>query len=138
MDARQIVVTTQDLERLREVIQIHRRRGSEKYEYLHALEAELSKAEVVAPDKIPSNVVTMNCTVEVQATDTRQKLTYTIVYPEDADIDEDRISVLAPLGTALLGYRQGDVIEWTVPAGKRKYRILRVSNQPEEAGQAGR
>lgn len=138
MSTRRIVVATHDLDRLRDVIRNHQRNGSEKYEYLHALTSELNKAEVVAPDRIPNDVVTMNCTVKVQAVDSQQNLTYTIVYPEDADIDEDRISVLAPLGTALLGYREGDEIEWTVPAGKRKYRILRVSNQPEAAGQFDR
>ncbi len=59
---------------------------------------------------------------------------YTIVYPEEADIEHDRLSVLAPIGTALLGYRVGDEIAWEVPAGMKKIRIEQIIYQPEANG----
>jgi regulator of nucleoside diphosphate kinase len=66
--------------------------------------------------------------------DTDEIETYTLVYPQDADVSRQRLSVFAPVGTALLGYRQGDVIEWTVPAGLRRLKVEEVLSQPEYAG----
>jgi regulator of nucleoside diphosphate kinase len=61
-------------------------------------------------------------------------MTYTLVFPRDANVDEGRISILAPLGTAILGYRVGEEFEWDVPSGKRRLRIAKVLYQPEAAG----
>ena len=138
MKTRTIAVTSKDLERLRELIRHSRKSRTEDREYLLALEQELSHAEVVEPGAIPPDVITMNSTVLVRADGSRRAQTWTIVYPEDADMDEDRISVLAPLGTALLGYRTGDTVEWDVPAGRRRYHIVKIMRQPEAAGEFDR
>ena len=66
--------------------------------------------------------------------DTQQEETYTLVFPENADIGQGRISVLAPIGTAMLGYEIGDVFEWEVPAGKRRLKVEQITYQPEAAG----
>ena len=135
---RTILITATDRQRLQDLIRKSREARSEGYQYLQALEQELSHAETVEPENIPPDVVTMNSTVQVKVNGGRRSQTWTIVYPEDADVDEDRISVLAPLGTALLGYRVGDTVEWDVPAGRRRYRIVKVMHQPEAAGDLDR
>lgn len=95
-------------------------------EHLDELGAELDRAVVLAPAEMPPNVVTMHATVHVLdlASGRRQELV--LVTPGEADVSARRISVLAPLGTALLGYREGDMVEWHMPGGLRRLRIERV------------
>ena len=76
----------------------------------------------------------MNSKVVVFDTDTREKMTCKLVFPSDANIDEGAISVLAPIGTAILGYSKGDIVEWPVPDGIRRIRIDEILYQPEAAG----
>jgi regulator of nucleoside diphosphate kinase len=85
----------------------------------------------VKSGKVPPDVVTMNSRVRIKDLNRGRELTYQIVFPEHADLDENRISVLAPIGTALLGYRAGTTVEWQVPSGTRRFRILGVEYQPE-------
>jgi regulator of nucleoside diphosphate kinase len=108
-------------------------------QYLAALGGELRRARVVARSHMPPDVVTMNSTVRLSDLETGEAETYTLVYPEEADIETNKISVLAPVGTALLGYRAGDVVEWPVPAGVRRFRVEEVLSQPaDSAARAGR
>jgi regulator of nucleoside diphosphate kinase len=100
---------------------------------LAALAGELRRARVVPRSQLPPDVVTMNSTVRLRDLGTKEEETYTLVYPAEADIEENRLSVLAPVGTALLGYRAGDVVEWPVPAGVRRFRIKEVLFQPRSA-----
>jgi len=98
------------------------------------LAEELERAEVINNENLPGDVITMNSTVRIQDLKTGDELVYTIVYPENANIEEKRISILAPIGTALIGYRVGDTIEWEVPAGKRYLKVKEIIYQPEAAG----
>ena len=132
---RDIVVTQQDLTRLHELLRNSRQSRNESEECLRALAEELDRATVVAPEEVPPDTVTMNSTVRVEVVGSREQVTWTIVYPHDASADDGRISVLAPLGTALLGYREGDTLEWDVPAGRQRYRVIEVVHQPEAAGE---
>jgi len=88
----------------------------------------------VRPNKVPRNAVTMNSTVTLRDLDTGEKETYTLVYPDQADIANSRLSVLAPVGTAILGQRVGDEIKWKVPSGWRRLKVQRVISQPEREG----
>ena len=81
------------------------------------LEDELTRAEVVVPKKIPPTVVTMNSTVKFKVLSSSQEFELTLVYPKDIDTSGRKISVLAPVGSALLGLSQGDEIEWPKPGG---------------------
>lgn len=100
------------------------------------LEAELERAELVDPENIPPNVVTMNSTVKFRIESSSEEFSLTLVYPKDADAKGGTISVLAPVGSALLGLSQGDEIEWPGPGGKAlKVRIVEVTYQPERAGE---
>ncbi len=99
---------------------------------LEQLEEELARARVVPPDEIPKDVVTMNSRVVFEDEQTGEQREVTLVYPRDADIDAGRISVLVPVGTALLGLRVGQSIDWRLPSGqKHRYRVIAVPYQPE-------
>jgi regulator of nucleoside diphosphate kinase len=98
---------------------------------LHELESELERAIVVAREAVPAQVVAMDSAVSVLDLASGQRREYTLVYPADADPAAGRISVLAPLGTALLGYRQGDELEWLMPGGLRRLRIESVRSAHE-------
>jgi regulator of nucleoside diphosphate kinase len=101
---------------------------------LDDLRAELDRPEIVRPEDVPHNVVTMNSTVVLRDVDTKERETYTLVFPDAADIANDRLSVLAPVGTAILGERIGDVVRWRVPQGWRRLKVERVIYQPEREG----
>lgn len=136
---KKIVITRFDKERIEELIEIGLQRGDGRdRNHLAQLQTELERAEVVAPDDVPSNVVTMNSNVVLRDLDSGDDLAYSLVFPEDADIDKGAISILAPIGTALLGYRVGDRIEWPVPSGRRAFKIEKIVYQPEAAGDLNR
>lgn len=101
---------------------------------LDRLEGELSRAKVVSGKRISANVVTMNSRVRVTDLDTGKEATYQIVFPRDANASKSMISVLAPIGTALLGFKVGSEIEWETPGGLRRLRIDAIEYQPEAAG----
>ncbi len=134
MSGKPIHVTVFDLERLKRLLVDAQRTSYRKSIYLTHLQTELDRAEVVKPDKVPSDVVTMNSRVCLIDLDTGEEDVYTVVFPEDADAGQGKISVLAPIGTAMLGYEVGDVFEWEVPAGKRKWKVKQILYQPEAAG----
>lgn len=101
---------------------------------LSVLERELERAIVVKPEEVPATVVTMNSQVQVVDLDTEERRQLTLVFPSMAGIDAGRVSVLAPLGTALLGSREGNHVAWLTPRGTRRLRVDRVVYQPEAAG----
>jgi regulator of nucleoside diphosphate kinase len=101
---------------------------------LTLLERELERAVVVKPDEVPATVVTMNSEVEVVDLDTGERRSLTLVFPAMAGIEAGRVSVLAPLGTALLGSCQGAQVAWQTPRGARRLRVESVVYQPEAAG----
>jgi regulator of nucleoside diphosphate kinase len=136
MSQRTIIITDADRDRLNDLLTSEFVRVIGPVEYLDDLKTELRRAEIVSPDKAPRNVVTMNSTVTLRDLASREKETYTLVFPEDADIAEGKLSVLAPVGTAILGQRLGDEVTWRVPQGWRKIKIERVLFQPERDGAA--
>ena len=134
MEARTIYITQFDMQRLRALIGDAKRLAPRGNEYLEGLESELSRGILVAPTDVPPDVVTMNSRVSLVDLDTNEEMVYTLVFPNDADIAKSKISVLAPIGTAMLGYRVGDTFEWHVPDGTRRLRVKKVLYQPEAAG----
>jgi regulator of nucleoside diphosphate kinase len=95
---------------------------------------ELNSAQVVEPDEIPHDVVTMNSVVRISFLNAKKTLQFQIVYPDQANIKENKISIFSPVATALIGYRISDEIEWIVPSGLTKLRINEIIYQPEAAG----
>ena len=132
--SRQIFITQTDLEKLQKLINVAKEFTKGDKEYLSNLEYELSRGNLVAPHEVPDDVITMNSTVLLRDLDSDEEMTYTLVYPEDADLLQDKISVLAPVGTAILGYRAGDIVDWEVPSGIVRLQVERIVYQPEAAG----
>ena len=125
-----IYITERDWDRLERMVS-----GAGKAPNIAKLRNELDQATVVPSEEIPSDVVTMNSRVSFRALDTGEESEITLVYPSDADVNRRRISILAPVGAALIGLRVGDEIEWPLPSGKtRTYRIVSVLFQPEAEG----
>lgn len=132
---RNIVITKKDLERLQKLISTEREFGKLRdSKELKSLEQELLIARVVKQDDIPNSVITMNSSFLLKNITTNEEETYTLVYPEDADYLENKISIMAPVGTALLGYGEGDEIEWEVPDGTVNFVIEKILYQPEASG----
>lgn len=100
-----------------------------------ALMDELNRAEVLPPDQMPANVVTMHSQVECEDVSSGEEHVLTLVYPNEADVEKGRVSVLAPVGSALLGLSVGQTIDWQAPGGRPlKLRVKAVRYQPEAAG----
>ena len=120
-----IVVTSSDLQRLRAILG-SRGISVRDREHLLDLSVELDRAHVVHDDEVPSDVVTLQSQVRVRDPETGIASNYTVVSPAQADVSSGHVSVLAPLGTALLGYRERDEVEWQMPGGIRRLWIERV------------
>jgi len=126
-----IYITDNDMKRLKELI-MEADNGNKKY--LRELKDELDKGEVVDSRDIPNNIITMNSKVRLRDINTQKEMICWLVFPDDSNADQGKISILAPIGTALLGYKVGDIIEWKVPAGLTKLKVEEILYQPEAAG----
>ncbi|NUN05220.1 MAG: nucleoside diphosphate kinase regulator [Bdellovibrio sp.] len=125
-----IFITDQDYHRLMTLV------GQHESAMAGALEEELSRAHVIAQTEIPRDVVTMNSKVKFSDDSTSQESEITLVYPQDANLEQGRVSILAPVGIALLGLSVGQSIDWKMPNGTvKKLRVKDVIFQPEAAGQ---
>lgn len=135
-----VYITEQDRLRLEECLwRLQADLAARDGKHLRQLKEEIDRAQVfLSPEEVPGNVVTMNSRFTIKDLDTEQEVEYTLVYPAYAAPDENRISVLAPLGAALLGSRVGDTITWENPKGTRKVQVLRMAYQPEAAGDYNR
>lgn len=134
MANKEIYITENDIKRLKELIAVAREFGNEEEKYLFELEKELGRGKIVRPQDIPQDVITMNSKVHLRDLNSNEEFVYQLVFPDDADPSQGRISVLAPIGTALIGYSVGDIIEWEVPAGVAKLKVEKVLYQPEASG----
>lgn len=127
-----IYVTNEDMQRLRRLVDNLQAASTAENSNLAALEEELERAQVVDAKRIRPDVITLNSQVRIMDLDSGRVLEYEVVYPNTRGRSSvNTLSVLAPLGTALLGYRAGDTIEWPVPRGKRRLRVMEVMYQPE-------
>lgn len=124
MKTKALYVTQQDMERLRAVIEVY---GGDSAD---VLEEKLDRARIVRSKDIPRDVITVNSVVRIKYVDTGEEHTFTLVLPGEK-AENNGVSILAPTGIALLGYREEDVVEWQVPAGKRRVQIMKVVYQPE-------
>lgn len=124
-----ILVTEKDYLRIKNIIQ---QQDSDEVENL---ELELERAKIISDDQVPADLVTMNSKVRYMNLQDQRESIITLVYPSDAKSEEGKISVLAPLGAALLGLRVNQEINWMFPDGKtRTLKIMEVIYQPEAHG----
>ena len=126
-----IYVTTQDKQRLEDLLMEVEASDPRKHGDLKALTEELHRAVIVDPKDVSGDVITMNSHAEMRDLESGETVAFTLVFPTEANIDEEKISVLAPIGAGMLGYRVGDQFEWNVPGGLRR---MKVDYQPEAAG----
>lgn len=129
-----ITVTDHDYKKLLQCLQDARYASNVPTMAITKLSEELEKAVKVPSKKVTTNVVTMNSRISIEDLETKRDFELTIVYPSNANIAEKRISVLAPIGTALLGYTEGSVVEWEMPNGMKKLLIKKILYQPEANG----
>jgi regulator of nucleoside diphosphate kinase len=131
MKKHNIIMTAADHEELSYAIAAAVKFSQRGRAEMRALEAELARAEILEAKYLPPDVITMNSRAELLDLDSGERMEFTLVFPSDANIEAGKISVLAPLGTAMLGYRVGDDFEWQVPYGIRKFKVNYVYLQPE-------
>ncbi len=128
-----IVVSSLDADRLENLLESL---PADAFPGRDDLENELARADIVEPRSVPPAVVTMNSTVKFQVESSSETFSLTLVYPRDMDSNSSKISILAPVGSALLGLSQGDEIEWPKPGGGNLgVRIEEVLYQPERSGE---
>ncbi len=133
--SRSILLTERDLERLKKLVDHEREFGKAgETKEMKDLQMELERAQVVSPEDIPAGTITMNAKFLLKHLDSEELTEYSLVYPEDADFFENKISIMAPIGTAMLGYQEGDEVDWQVPAGTVRLRVEKVLYQPEASG----
>lgn len=129
-DQPSIYLTQVDLDRLFDLVETYGPGAGPGADRLQQLESELVRAVVVPRDQIPKDVVTMNSRVVFEDETTGEKREITLVYPKQADIGSGKVSVLVPVGTALLGVKVGQSIDWELPNGvKHRYKVVAVPFQ---------
>lgn len=121
MNAPQIILSNEDYEKISQLIY------KNESPTAALLDEELSRAEIVPLESLPQNVVAMNSKVIYQDRSTGQESTITLVYPHEANLEENRISILASVGAALIGLQEGAHIQWALPGGsKKEFKVLKV------------
>jgi regulator of nucleoside diphosphate kinase len=135
MKERKIFITPVDKKRLSELLE----NAAYELDYkdrndLKSIQNELKRAKVIDSGKIPETVVTMNSRLRFVDLEDGEKTEVTLVFPVNADMAAGKLSIFSPIGTALLGYAEGDEIEWKVPGGTRRIKIEKIIYQPEAAG----
>lgn len=129
MTTRNIFLTEFDYGRLAALVAARKKGGTKAT--ADGLEKAMREAAVVDPQHIPANYVTMNSTVRFADLADGEVLEYTLVFPAEADVAAGKVSVLSPIGAALLGRAAGDEVEYATPGGVRKLRVVAVVDQPE-------
>jgi regulator of nucleoside diphosphate kinase len=127
-----ITISAIDLQRLEAMLESAQYRNQPG---VATLQKELERAHVVDPKDLPHDVVSMNSIAECVEEGSGRTHELTLVYPRDADAAQSKVSVLAPVGTALLGLRVGQSIDWPAPAGTLRLRVTAIRYQPEAAGE---
>jgi regulator of nucleoside diphosphate kinase len=117
-----IIVASEDRTRLLQLVA-----SADGTEVAEQLELELDRARALPLSEVPDDVIVMNSELEYEDVATNQRRHLRLVYPQDADSNAGRVSILAPLGCALLGLRIGQEIDWRMPGGPRRLRVLSVT-----------
>jgi regulator of nucleoside diphosphate kinase len=136
MRNRSIVITESDARMLRGLLAA-RISSARDQGHLEELSLELERAQVVDASEVPPDVITLHTRVRVLDLTSGERREIELVAPSEANVAANRISVLAPLGTALLGYREGDEVEWEMPGGLRRLKIEQVIQPPDDDTRSG-
>ena len=131
---KEILITEANLKRIEDIIRYAGESNEQQKDNIERLSEDLERATVVDSKDIPPDVVTINSTLKIRDLDSGEEMVFTLVSPSNADVSQGRISFLAPVGSAVVGYRTGDVVHWPIPAGLKRLKIEKVLYQPEAAG----
>lgn len=129
MTGKPIYLTQTDAGKIRELLRESANAGYRGSLYIKQLEGELNRAVIVEEKDFPQDAISMNSSVVLLDLDANEQMELTLVFPDQADVSRGRISVLAPIGAAMVGYRAGDTFEWNTPEGKRRFRVEKVIQQ---------
>ena len=129
-----MILSEYDFLRLKGILERLRDSPRADHRQLSVLEAKLAAANVVPPEFMPEDAVSLSSKVRYTNLDTGEERVYTVVFPAEADIGRERVSVLSPIGTALIGAVAGDVVDCQAPLGVSSLRVEEVLFQPEAAG----
>lgn len=129
MKQRTILITSSDMSRLRRLLASALNLFRHDRPYLQVLKQELEAAKVVESQLIPRDLVTLNSRIHIRDLDSGKQMVCTVVFPKDSYVSEDRLSVLAPVGTAVLGRRVGDIFECRVLAGVRRLKLEGIETE---------
>lgn len=129
-----IIVNRLDFQRILKQINEARQNKTIDAKEAEKLLNELNSATILDPRQIPGDVVTMNSVVKISFVDSGKQQEFKIVYPNESNFKEKKVSIFSPIATALIGFRVGDLIEWMVPAGLTKIKIDEIIYQPEASG----
>lgn len=138
METQNIQITQSDFDKLQALLRNFPITRPEDKATREALSKELERAEIRSSDDIPPDVITLNSCARLRNLKTGDILELTIVLPDQVDLNKGHISILAPLGTAMLGYRKGDIFEWTLPGGLSRFLVEKILFQPEAVEKAER
>lgn len=125
---KQLIIKKEDYDILMSYLTGLARSASFNRENAEILEVEIKKAKLVNADKFPCNVIGLNSQVKIKDENSGKVMELSLVTPDKADIKQRKVSVMAPIGAALIGFQQGHQVSWEVPSGKKKFTILEVFN----------
>jgi regulator of nucleoside diphosphate kinase len=131
---KKVILTKQDFNRIQRALTAAKAANSIKKEEAENLAAELKAAQIVEPEAVDKDVVTMNSIVKIHFQNNKTSMQFQLVYPSEANIKEKKISIFSSVASALIGYRVGDEIDWLIPSGMTKIVIDEIIYQPEAAG----
>ena len=132
---RSICITSTDIERLKSLLDFARPTNEIDLANLERLEEELYRANIVEPEDIPLNVVTINSKVWLREIDSDHEITFILVFPLEANLSEHKISILAPIGSAVIGRQTCDIIKWESPGGIKRAKIRKMLCRSEISGE---
>jgi regulator of nucleoside diphosphate kinase len=134
MKTKDIYITQHDLQRLKKLLNDVSKEDHDKDFSVQELKNEMNRAHVVSPKEVPENVITMNSRVLMRDVYSGKDMTLWLVFPDKMDAVKKPVSILSPLGTAMIGYKVGDVFTWESPTGKKQIEVLDILYQPERVG----
>jgi regulator of nucleoside diphosphate kinase len=134
MKTNDISITQHDLQRLKKLLNDLSKENHRKDFSVQELEGEMNRALGVSPKEVPENVITMNSRVLLRDVESGKEMTCWLVFPDKVGAVKNPVSILSCLGTAMMGYKVGDVFEWESPSGTKKIEVLDILYQPERVG----
>lgn len=134
MKTKDLYITQHDHKRLKKILNDFPEESNSQDFSVQELTNEMNRAHVVSPKEIPENVITMNSRVLLREVESGKDMKLWLVFPDKIDAVKNPVSILSSLGTAMIGYKTGDVFTWESPDGTKQMEVLDILYQPERVG----